>query len=706
MAGNEAQMSVGKGQTQAGPVAASCVGQVGSSMPTAQAAKGAESVSAPHDQVSSIKPGTAADSGKKPASPTASAAKRRGNRRRRYPARRSARKGSTSPAPKKEDQESAPPPRPSEIVLPLVITVRELAQKMLVSPIDVIKTLMNLGIMANINQQLDFDTAAIICAEMDFEVKAEELEGPEEEVEEAPPKTLRQILIEEEQRSEELEPRPPVVTVLGHVDHGKTTLLDAIRSTNVVEGEAGGITQRIGAYQVEVGGKKITFLDTPGHEAFTAMRARGAQVTDLAVLVVAADDGVMPQTREAIDHVRAAGVPILVALNKIDKTNANPERVKQQLADLELMVDEWGGDVICVSISAKQGTGIDELLENILLVTEVADLRANPNRPAVGTVVEGRIDRSRGVLATLLVQGGTLRVGDVLMVGDQCGRVRAMFDDKGQQMEESLPADPVAILGLSGVPTAGEVFEEVEDEKAARALVARRRDAKRAAATAGPPRAVSLEDLLKQIQAGEVKELNVILKVAVQGAIEPVTTSLEQLKTEELEVRILHAGTGDITESDIMLAAASHAIVVGFSVDVDQAARRLAETERVDIRVYEVIYQLLEDVDKALQGLLGPTYEEEVIGHAEVREVFRIRRRGAIAGCYVLDGEVTRNARARIRRGEELTYEGRVNSLKRFTDDVREVATGFECGIGLEGFEDYEESDIIEFYVQRLQERT
>lgn len=593
------------------------------------------------------------------------------------------------------------PARPTEVVLPPLVTVRELAEHMQVSPIDVIKTLMNLGIIANINQQLDFDTAAIVASEMGVEARQEEPPEPEKGEVEVAPKTLRQILAEEE-APEALEPRPPVVTVLGHVDHGKTTLLDAIRDTNVVAKEAGGITQRIGAYQVEVDGKKITFLDTPGHEAFTAMRARGAQVTDLAVLVVAADDGVMPQTREAIDHARAANVPILVALNKIDKPNANPDRVKQQLADLGLTVEDWGGDVICVPISAKQRIGIDELLENILLVTEVADLRANPNRPAKGTVIEGRVDRARGVMATLLVQTGTLRVGDVVVVGEQYGRVRAMFDDKGQNVNEATPSTPVAILGLSEVPEAGEIFEVVADEKTARAIVTERLEAKRATAEVRT-RAVSLEDFFQRIQAGEARELNVVLKASEQGAIEPLTSSLEQLGSEELKVNILHAAPGDITESDVMLAAASDAIVIGFAVGVDQAARRLAEAEGVDIRVYEVIYQLLEDVDKALRGLLEPVYEEEVLGHAEVRAVFRIPRRGAVAGCYVLDGQVTRNAKARIRRGEELVYEGQVASLKRFKDDVREVAAGFECGIGLEGFEDFEEGDIIEFYTLKQQ---
>ncbi|MGC8837129.1 MAG: translation initiation factor IF-2 [Anaerolineae bacterium] len=644
-----------------------------------------------------------------PASPKGAGGERKGPHPAREEASRpSARPGGAHRPPRRTAEAPAPrprveaPPRPTEVVLPPSLTVRELAERMRVSPIDVIKTLMNLGIIANINQQLDFDTAAIVASEMGVEAKPEAPPVAEKvEEAEAGPKTLRQALAEEE-KPEDLEPRPPVVTVLGHVDHGKTTLLDAIRDTNVVAREAGGITQRIGAYQVEVGGKKITFLDTPGHEAFTAMRARGAQVTDLAVLVVAADDGVMPQTKEAIDHARAAKVPILVALNKIDKPNANPERVKQQLADLGLVVEDWGGDVICVPISAKQRIGIDELLENILLVTEVADLRANPNRPAKGTVIEGRVDRTRGVMATLLVQAGTLHVGDIVVIGEQYGRVRAMFDDRGQPVQEAKPSTPVAILGLPQVPEAGEIFEVVEDEKTARAIVTERAEAKRATAEK-QVRALSLEDLFSRIQAGEARELNIILKASEQGAIEPITTSLAQLGTDEVKVNILHAAPGDITESDVMLAAASRAIVIGFAVAVDQAARRLAEAEGVDIRVYEVIYQLLEDVEKALKGLLEPVYVEEVLGHAEVRAIFRIPKRGAVAGCYVLDGQVVRGAKARIRRGTELVYDGSVASLKRFKDDVREVAAGFECGIGLEGFEGFVEGDIIEVYTLKKQ---
>ncbi len=581
------------------------------------------------------------------------------------------------------------------IEVPPALTVRELAALMEISPIDVIKELMNNGIMANINQQIDFDTAAIVGAEMGFEIVPETPEEEEvAEAEEVVP--LRERFIAGEDPSK-LEPRPPVVTVLGHVDHGKTTLLDAIRETNVVTGEAGGITQHIGAYQVEIAGRKITFLDTPGHEAFTAMRARGAQVTDLAILVVAADDGVMPQTREAIDHARAAHVPIMIALNKIDKPNANPDRVKQELADVGLVVEDWGGDVICVPISAKQRQGIEDLLENIFLVTEVAELKANPNRPAQGTVIEGKMDERRGVMVTLLVQNGTLHVGDVVVIGEKYGKVRAMFNDRGERMREAGPSTPVAILGFHSVPAAGDLFEVVESERVAREIV-NKRTVERREAGQQVRRAVTLDDIFQRMQAGEVKELNLVLKADVQGSIEPIVKSLEDLGDKDLKVRILRQGTGNISESDITLAIASSAIVVGFQVGIDAAAQRLADAEGVDVRIYDVIYKLIDDIDKALQGLLEPTYQDVVIGHAEVRAVFRISNKGNIAGSYVLDGQVTRNALARIRRNGDEVYNGKVASLKRFTEDVREVAAGYECGIGLEGFNDFKEGDIIEFY--------
>ena len=585
------------------------------------------------------------------------------------------------------------------IQVPPVLSVRDLAALMGVSAIDVIKEMMNNGIMANINQQIDFDTAAIVGTEMGFEIvpamDAEEEAPADEEV-----VPLRERFIADEDPSK-LEDRPPVVTVLGHVDHGKTTLLDAIRETNVVDGEAGGITQHIGAYQVDVAGRKITFLDTPGHEAFTAMRARGAQVTDLVILVVAADDGVMPQTREAIDHARAARVPIMIALNKIDRDNANPDRVKQELADTDLVVEEWGGDVICVPLSAKERQGIDDLLENILLVTEVAELKANPNRAAQGTVIEGKVDERRGVLATLLVQNGTISVGDTIVIGENHGKVRAMFDDRGERVTEVGPSTPVAILGISEVPTAGDSFEVAESERVARGIVSQREGTRLEAGKQQRP-TITLEDIFLRMQAGEVKELNLILKADVQGSIDPIVKSLEDLGDEELKVRILHQGTGNISESDIMLAVASSAIVVGFQVEIDSAAQRLAETDGVDVRRYAIIYKLIDDINRALKGLLEPTYEDLVIGHAEVRAVFRIPRRGKIAGSFVLDGQVTRNALARVRRNGDEIYDGKISSLKRFTEDVREVSAGYECGIGVEGFADFKEGDIIEVYTKEL----
>jgi len=583
------------------------------------------------------------------------------------------------------------------IQVPPTLTVRELAALMKVSPIDVIKELMGNGIMANINQQIDFDTAAIVGTEMGFEVVPE---APKEEeapvTEEVMPMRERFIASEDPRK---LRPRPPVVTVLGHVDHGKTTLLDAIRETNVVAGEAGGITQHIGAYQVEIAGRKITFLDTPGHEAFTAMRARGAQVTDLAILVVAADDGVMPQTREAIDHARAAKVPIIVALNKIDRPNANPDRGKQELADQGLLVEGWGGDVICVPISAKQRQGIEDLLENILLVTEIAELKANPNRRAQGTVIEGELDERRGVTVTLLVQNGTLHVGDIVVIGEKYGKIRAMFNDRGERVREAGPSTPVAILGFPAVPAAGDSFEVAESERVAREIVNKRAGARREAGET-VRRVITLDDLYQRMQAGEVKELNLILKADVQGSIEPIVKSLEELGDKDLKVRVLRQGTGNISESDIMLAIASSAIVVGFQVDIDTAAQRLADVDGVDVRRYDIIYKLIDDLDKALKGLLEPTYQDVIIGHAEVRAVFRISRKGNVAGSYVLDGQVTRNALARVRRNGNEIYAGKVASLKRFTEDVREVAAGYECGISLENFEDFQQGDIIECYTK------
>jgi translation initiation factor IF-2 len=588
----------------------------------------------------------------------------------------------------------------TELVIPAQITVRELADKMRRSPIDVIKTLMNYGLMVPITQTIDFDTAVIVGEELGITVKPEVLPEPEApqalEVKEEP-RTLRQRVLAGEDPSR-LVVRPPVVTVLGHVDHGKTTLLDAIRETRVVDGEAGGITQHIGAYQVERQGRKITFLDTPGHAAFTAMRARGAMVTDIAVLVVAADDGVMPQTKEAIAHARAAQVPIVVALNKIDKPNANPDRVKQELADNGLLIEEYGGDVICVPVSAKMRRGIDDLLENILLVADVDPLLANPRGECVGTVIESRLDKTRGPMATLLVQNGTLHNGDSIVLGETYGKVRAMFDEKGQPITGAPPATPAVVLGLAEVPSAGETFAVVADERTARTIVAERQAQKRAANGTPATKPLSLENIFAQVEAGQTKELNLILKADVQGSIEPIVNSLEKLGNEKVRVKILHQAPGNITESDVMLAVASKAIILGFSVTVDPAAQRMTESDGVDIRIYNIIYNLIEDVEKALTGLLEPVYKEVVTGHAEVRAVFRISKVGKVAGCYVTNGELTRNSMVRVRRGEQVLREDRLVSLKRFQEDVTEVKTSFECGVNLGNFNEFEVGDVIEAY--------
>jgi translation initiation factor IF-2 len=587
------------------------------------------------------------------------------------------------------------------VEIPEFLTVRQLAALMDVTPIVMIKQLMNAGIMANINQQIDYETAAIVAQEMGFEPREETPIISEEGAEEGPTLLWERLYAGEDPAK--LQARPPVVTVLGHVDHGKTSLLDAIRHTDVVASEAGGITQHIGAYQIEHDRRKITFLDTPGHEAFTAMRARGAHTTDIAVLVVAADDGVMPQTVEAVNHVRAARVPIVIALNKIDKRTAQPEMVKQQLAEMGLVPDDWGGTTLCVPVSAKQATGLDDLLEAILLVADSTEIKANPDRPAVGTVLEGRLERTHGATATVLVQNGTLHVGDTVVAGLAHGHVRQMLDEDGRPIQEALPSMPAVILGLSGVPEAGEMFKVVPDERTARAIVARREE-ELAARAAAPVRAFTLDDFSSRIQAGQVKELNLIVKTDVQGSIEPIVTSLEKLGGEDLKVNIIHAAAGTISESDINLAIATRAIVVGFHVYPDPAARRLAENEGVDIRTYDIIYKLIDEVDKALKGLLEPTYADVVVGEAEVRATFRIPKVGVVAGCYVRQGEARRNARARVFRGTDQLHEGHVASLKRFEKDVREVRTGFECGVGLEDFQDFEVGDMIQFYVRERQE--
>jgi translation initiation factor IF-2 len=587
------------------------------------------------------------------------------------------------------------------IEIPDFLTVRELASLMQVSPIDVIKELMANGIMANINQQIDFDTAAIVAEEFDFEA-TRPVVVIEEEEERGERPVWRQILAEE--ATTDLVPRPPVITMLGHVDHGKTSLLDVIRHTDVQAGEAGGITQHMGAYQVTHNDSLITFLDTPGHEAFTAMRARGAQATDIAILVVAADDGVMPQTREAVDHARAAQVPIIVALNKIDLPNANPPSVKQQLADIGLIPDEWDGDTMVIEVSAREEWGIEDLLEAILLVAEDLEPRANPDAEATGTVLEARLERGRGVVATVLVQNGTLQTGDTLLVGEHYGRIRSMFDYRGNPLKEAGPATPVSVSGLNGMPDAGDQFEVVESEKVARKVVAERA----LEADSGPTerRGISLDEFFSRLQEGETKTLNLIVKADVQGSLEPVVTSLEKLShdNEEVDLEILHASTGNISESDIMLASASDAVVLGFNVDIDTAARVTASNEGIEIKLYNIIYKLLEDVELAMRGLLGPTFAETIIGRAEVRAVFQISGVGAVAGSYMRTGIARRNAQARVIRDTRLLHTGPVSSLKHLQENVREVRTGFEFGVSVSGFNDYEAGDIIEFFeMQRVE---
>ena len=511
--------------------------------------------------------------------------------------------------------------------------------------------------------------------------------------------TIEEKLIDTaEDKPEDLAPRAPVVVVMGHVDHGKTSLLDYIRSASVAKGEAGGITQHIGAYQTQIGGKPITFLDTPGHEAFTSMRARGAMVTDIAILVVAAEDGIMPQTVESINHAKAAGIPIIVAINKMDKPEANPERIKQQLTEYELVAEEWGGQTIVCPISAKTGMGIDSLLEMVTLTAEVAELKANPNRAAQGTVVEARLDKGRGPVATLLVQNGTLRTGDIIIAGTAVGRVRAMVDDKGGRLSEAGPSVPVEITGLGEVPGAGSVFNAVADERLARELVEQRKAEERAKANA-PIQKVSLEDLFSQIQAGEMKDLNIIVKADVQGSAEAVKASLEKLSNEEVRVRVIHSGVGAISESDVMLAATSKAIIVGFNVRPDASARDNAARSHVDMRMYRVIYDAINEVEAAMKGMLAPKFREALIGHAEIRQTYKVSGVGTIAGCYVQDGKIQRNCQVRIVRDGIVIHEGQLASLQRFKDAVKEVASGYECGMSIEKFNDIKEGDIIECFV-------
>lgn len=582
-----------------------------------------------------------------------------------------------------------------QIEIPSSLTVTHLAEQLQVSPIEIIKHLMKNGVMASVNQVIDYDTAAIVAADFGYEVKEE------------PPKPTPSKGGERDSSRgpapEGIAPRPPVVTVMGHVDHGKTSLLDAIRQTNVTATEAGGITQHIGAYQVEIDGRRITFLDTPGHEAFTAMRARGAKATDVAILVVAADDGVMPQTIEAIAHARAAGVPIVVAINKTDKPNANPEKVKQQLAEQNLLIEEWGGDTVCVPISAKRKAGIADLLENILLVADMLELKANPTLSAEGVVIEAKLDKTKGPLATVLVQNGTLEIGNSIVAGETWGKIKAMFNDKGKRIKRAEPATPVEILGLNSLPQAGDFFFAVATDNEAQSITQKKQKEKQRASSQPSAQAPTLDDLFARIREGQIKELNIILKTDAQGSIEPIKSSLERLTTEEVKLKIVHAGSGSITEGDVMLALASRGIIIGFSTRVEPGAKLSAERNGVEVRTYQIIYELLQDIEKALKGMLEPVYAEVVQGQAEVRAVFPFGKKGKVAGTYVTQGKMIRGDPARIVRNGQIVHESSISSLRRFKENATEVLTGFECGIGLEGFIDFQVGDIIQTYHKERQ---
>lgn len=573
------------------------------------------------------------------------------------------------------------------------MTVGETAKLLHKDASEVIKKLILMGVMATINQELDIDTILLLAGEFGVEVEVKIVVEDD-----------RFETVEENDEPADLKTRPPVVTIMGHVDHGKTTLLDAIRSTNVTGGEAGGITQHIGAYQVEINGKKITFLDTPGHEAFTAMRARGAQITDLTIIVVAADDGVMPQTVEAINHAKAAELPIIVAVNKIDKPDANPDKVKQELTEYGLVPEEWGGDTIFVNVSAKQRMGLEDLLEMILLVAEVNEYKANPDKRARGAVIEAELDKGRGPVARVLVQHGTLKVGDAFVAGNCFGRVRAMVNDKGRRLKEAGPSTPVEITGLTEVPLAGDPFMVFEDERKARSIADKRAITQRQSDLGSNVR-VTLDDLFKHIKDGEIKDLNVIIKGDVQGSVEALKGSLSKIEVEGVRVKIIHSGAGAITESDIILAAASNAIVIGFNVRPDPQAGATAEQEKVDIRLHRVIYNVIEEIEQAMKGMLDPEYKEVVIGHAEVRNLFKISKVGTIAGCMVTSGKIARNAEVRLIRDGIVIHEGKIDTLKRFKDDAKEVAQGYECGITLESYNDVKEGDVIEAFIMETVER-
>ena len=574
-----------------------------------------------------------------------------------------------------------------KVQIPDEIAVGELATRMKKTASEVIKTLMKMGTFASISDVIDYDTAALVAMELGCKVEKEVIVTVEE-----------RLIDDSEDKPEDLVTRAPVVVVMGHVDHGKTSLLDYVRNANVASGEAGGITQAIGAYTVEIDGKPITFLDTPGHEAFTSMRARGAMVTDIAILVVAADDGIMPQTVESINHAKAANIPIVVAINKMDVTGANPERIKQQLTEYDLVAEEWGGDTIVCPISAKTGMGIDNLLENLTVLAEVQELKANPNRAAKGAVIEARLDKGRGPIMTVLVQNGTLHMGDILIAGTAVGRVRTMVDDKGRRITEAGPSTPVEISGLSEVPSAGDVFNAVSDERMARELAEERR-LSMANSSGGLGRKVSLEDLFSQIQAGEMKTLNIIVKADVQGSAEAVKASLEKISNEEVRVKVIHSAVGAINESDVMLAATSGAIIVGFNVRPDAAARDNATRNDVDIRLYRVIYDCINEIEAAMKGMLAPKFKESIIGHAEVRETYKVSKVGTVCGCYCTDGKIQRGCQVRVLRDNIVVHEGDLASLRRFKDDVREVASGYECGMQVEKFNDIKVGDIIECFV-------
>src|SRR4051794_11762365 len=627
----------------------------------------------------------------------------RGRRGPRKPPRRDGAFGQTA-------VQVAEPRERGAVELPATITVKDLAELLTVNPADVIRELIKSGIFATINQLIDRDTASLVASELGYEVaepQAADAGSPngEDGATEARPEAAAKEELFTEDDPADLVPRAPIVTVMGHVDHGKTSLLDAIRSTTVAAGERGGITQHIGASEVTTkDGKRLVFLDTPGHEAFTSMRARGARVTDIAVIVVAADDGVMPQTLEAISHAKAAKVPLVIALNKIDKADANPDRVKTELAEAGVVVEDYGGDTPLVAVSARTGVGIDALLEIILLVADLQELKANPKRDAIGTVIEARLDKGRGPVATVIVQTGTLRVGDVVVTGNTFGKIKALEHSAGKRIPKAGPATAAVILGLSDVPEAGDVLRVVGDVTIARTQVEQRRNAAAAQVGGGSGRA-TLEDLYKQIQAGQAKELRIILKADVSGSLGAISHALQQLSDDEVKINVLLEAAGDITDNDIMLATASNAIVVGFNTGITETARRAAEAEGVDVRLYDIIYKLTDDIDAALKGMLEPEIVEVVEGRAEVRQIFRVGKTTVIAGCFVTDGRIVRTGGARVYRGGRVIATDKIDSLRRFRDDVREVASNFECGIGLAGYNDLEEGDIIECFTQQARSR-